>query len=318
MFEQFAGNSSLLFGVNGLLTPEFSVSNVFRSANGILTGDIVMQATSDENDATVTWELDVTDSPVLRTLAYVGPSIFGGIAILAGGLLLWLVVSALLDGDLAQAVGYVVFAVLALFARRYLPVLVATDLADPLWNRYSQRGLIVGSVGGALVLLISAQLHPLGPFAVFIASWVPVILTAGFPTSGRVDRTRGTLVVDDTEVPLGAVSAFRTLSIGAFTVCWLSYTRGVPTAPRIITLPSGHLDVVSVLIETAPDTSKRERSSIDRTERLIFALFGLGMVALGPVLWLLLPPGDGQVVALYAGAMFGLFGAILLWYAYNA
>lgn len=278
----------------------------------------MVQATSDEHDATVTWELDVTDSPILQTLAYVGPSIFGGIAILAGGLLLWLVVSALLDGNLAQAVGYVGFAVLALLARRYLPALLATDLIDPLWNRYSRRGLIIGSVVGALVLLTSAQLHPVAPFAVFIASWVPVILTAAFPTSGYVDRTEGTLVVDDTEVPLGAVSAFRTLSMGTFTVGWLSYTRGVPTAPRIVKLPSDYLDVVSALIETEPDTSKREHSSVDRTERLIFALFGLGMVALGPVLWLILPPGDGQVVALYAGAMFGLFGMMLLWYAYNA
>lgn len=278
----------------------------------------MVQATSDANDATVHWELDVTDSPVLQTLAYVGPSIFGGIAILVGGLLLWLVVSAVLDGDLAQAVGYVGFAVLALLARRYLPALLATDLIDPLWNRYSRRGLIIGSVVGALVLLTSAQLHPVAPFAVFIASWVPVILTAAFPTSGHVDRTGGTLVVDDTEVPLGAVSAFRTLSMGTFTVGWLSYTRGVPTAPRIVKLPSDYLDVVSALIETEPDTSKREHSSVDRTERLIFALFGLGMVALGPVLWLILPPGDGQVVALYAGAMFGLFGMMLLWYAYNA
>lgn len=278
----------------------------------------MVQATSDEHDATVTWELDVTDSPILQTLAYVGPSIFGGISILAGGLLLWLVVSALLDGNLAQAVGYVGFAVLALLARRYLPALLATDLIDPLWNRYSRRGLIIGSVVGALVLLTSAQLHPVAPFAVFIASWVPVILTAAFPTSGHVDRTGGTLVVDNTEVPLGAVSAFRTLSMGTFTVGWLSYTRGVPTAPRIVKLPSDYLDVVSALIETEPDTSKREHSSVDRTERLIFALFGLGMVALGPVLWLILPPGDGQVVALYAGAMFGLFGMMLLWYAYNA
>lgn len=158
----------------------------------------------------------------------------------------------------------------------------------------------------------------MAPFAVFIASWVPVILTAAFPTSGRVDRTLGTLVVDEKEVPIGAVSAFRTLSVDTFTVCWLSYTRGVPTAPRIIKRPSNYLDAVSDLIEAEPDTSKRERSPIDRTERLIFALFGVGMVALGPVLWLILPPGDGQVVALYAGAMFGLFGMLLLWHAYSA
>jgi hypothetical protein len=153
---------------------------------------------------------------------------------------------------------------------------------------------------------------------VFIASWVPIILTAGFPTSGYVDRPGETLVVDGSEVPLDAVTAFRTVSVGTFVVCWLSYTRGVPTAPRIIILPSSYLDIVSNLLERDPDTSSRERSTTNRTERLITALFGLGMVTLGPVLWLILPPGDGQVVALYAGAMFGLFGMMLLWYAYSA
>lgn len=277
----------------------------------------MVQATSDTDDATVNWELDVTDSFLLQTLAYVGPSIFGGIAILAVGLLLYLVGSALLDGDFARAIAVVVFTILALFARRYFPVVLATNLIDPLWTRYSFGGFVVGSVFGALVLLGSAQLHPMAPFAVFIASWVPVILTAGFPTSGYVDRPGKTLVVDDTEVPLDAVNAFRTVSVEAFAVCWLSYTRGVPTAPRIILLPSEYLDVVSNLLEEDPEISSRERSTTDRTERFIIGLFGLGMMAFGPALWLLLPPGDGQIVALYGGAMFGFFGLILLWFAYS-
>jgi hypothetical protein len=277
----------------------------------------MVQATSDTDDSVVNWELEVTDSPLLHTPAYVGPSIFGGIAILAAGLLLYLVGSALVDGDFARAIAVVVFAILALFARRYFPALLATNLIDPLWNRYSLRGFVIGSVLGALVLFGSAQLHPVAPFAVFIASWVPIILTAGFPTSGSVDQSEETLIIDKTEVPVNAVKTFRTVSMGTFAVCWLSYTRGVPTAPRIIILPSSSLDIVSNLLEKSSDTSTRDRSTTDRTERLITVLFGLGMVALGPVLWLILPPGDGQVVALYAGAMFGLFGVILLWYAYS-
>ncbi|MGQ4557488.1 hypothetical protein [Halobellus sp. GM3] len=85
-----------------------------------------------------------------------------------------------------------------------------------------------------------------------------------------------------------------------------------------IILASNYLDVVSELIDTEANSSNRERSTLDRTERLIAGLFGLGMVGIGPILWLILPPGDGQVVASYAGAMFGLFGLLLLWYAYSA
>jgi len=279
---------------------------------------MMAQSTSDTDAVAVDWELDVTDSPLLQLLAYVCPSIFGGVAILAGGLLLWLVGTALLDDDFAQAVGVIAFAVLALLSRRYLPALLETNLTDPFWNRYSRRGLVIGSVCGAFVLLGSAQLHPAAPFVVFIASWVPLVFTAAFPTSGHADPAAGTLVVDDTEVPLDAVSGFRAVSVGTFAVGWFSYTRGVPTAPRLILLPSNYVDVVTDLIETGTDSSTRERSTIDRTERLIAGLFGLGMVALGPILWLLLPPGDGQVVALYAGAMFGLFGIMLLWYTYSA
>lgn len=278
----------------------------------------MVQATSDAGNVTVNWEVDVTDSPLLQILAYAGPSIFGGIGILAGGVILWLVASAVLDGDPAQAVGIVVVAVLALFSRRYILALLDTNLTDPFWNRYSRRGLVIGSVCGALILLGSAQLHPTAPFVVFVASWAPLVITAAFSTSGHADLAVGTLVVDETEIPLEAINAFQAVSVGTVAVCWLSYTRGVPTPSRIIILPSNYLDVVSELIDTEANSSNRERSTIDRTERLIAGLFGLGMVGIGPILWLVLPPGDGQVVALYAGAMFGLFGLLLLWYAYSA
>lgn len=278
----------------------------------------MVQANSGASDGTVSWELDVTNSRLLQILAYVGPSIFGGVIILAGGLLLWVIGSALLDGDLARAIGVVTFVVLVLFARRYLPALLATNLSDPLWNRFSRRGFTIGSVFGALALLGSTQLHPVAPFAVIIASWVPVVLTAAFPTSGHVDRAVGMLVIDNTEVPLDAVRAYRTVSTGRVAICWISYTRGVPTAPRFIFVPSSDLGAVSNLIETGLEVSEQEQPMMNRTERLIFGLFGFSMVALGPVLWLILPAGDGQVLALLAGGMFGLFGILLLWYAYSA
>ena len=39
------------------------------------------------DDATIDWELDVTDAPLLQTVAYVFPSVLGGVVILAGALL---------------------------------------------------------------------------------------------------------------------------------------------------------------------------------------------------------------------------------------
>jgi hypothetical protein len=270
------------------------------------------------DDATIDWELDVTDAPLLQTLAYVFPSVLGGVVVLAGALLCWLLLQAVLSGEFARVIGLVVIALLGLLTRRYLPALLATNIVDPFRERYSRRGLVVGSVLGAVVLLGGARLHSDAPFVVFIASWIPLVLTAGFPTGGHVDPETETLVVDGTEVPVDAVQGFRTACIGTFVICWLSYSRGMPSAPRIIVVPSEVFESVRQLIDRVSESMKREPSTINRSERIIASLFGLGMISIGPVLWILLPPDDGQLVALYAGAMFGLFGIVLLWWAYSA
>ena len=271
-----------------------------------------------EGDDTVDWELDVTDSSLLLGLAYVFPSLLGGVVVLVFGLLLWLVAAAVWAGDLGRAIGVIVVAVLALLSRRYLPALFETDLSTTFFERFSRRELLVGSLLGALTLLGSAQVHSSAPFAVFIGSWIPLVLTAAFLTNGHADLVAKTLVADETELLLEAVRTFRVMSMGTFTVCWLSYTRGAPTAPRIVVLPSDYVDAVAKLLETGPESPNEDRSTINRGERTVAGLFGLGMIAIGPLLWLILPPGDGQVIALYAGAMFGLFGVMLLWYAYSA
>ncbi|MFD1635276.1 hypothetical protein ACOZ4L_15905 (plasmid) [Haloplanus ruber] len=269
-------------------------------------------------DNTADWELDVTDSSLLLGLAYVFPSILGGVIVLVCGLLMWLVATAVRAGDPGRAIGLIAVAVLALLSRRYLPALLETDLATPFFGRFSRRGLLVGSLLGALTLLGSTQMHSSAPFAVFIASSIPLVLTAAFPTSGYADPVAETLVVDETEVPLKTVQTFRAISIGTFAICWLSYTRGAPTAPRIVVLPSDYVHIVANLIDTVPESPKEDRSTIGQAERIVAGLFGVGLVAIGPLLWLLLPPGDGQAIALYAGAMFSLVGGLLLWYAYSA
>jgi hypothetical protein len=276
------------------------------------------ESDSDSDDTTMDWELEVTDSPLLHTLAYVFPSILGGVVVLAGALLTWLLLQAVLTGNLARVVGLAVIALFSLFTRRYLPALVTTSITEPFRDRYSGRRLAVGSVLGAIILLGSVRLHPDAPFVVFVASWIPLVLTAGFPTSGHVDPEAEELVVEDTEVPLDGVQRLRAAHVGTVVVCWLSYSRGMPSAPRIIVVPSGAFESVSQLLDRSSDSTEREPATINRSERIIASLLGLGMVAIGPVLWILLPPGDGQLVALYGGAMFGFIGIVLLWYAKSA
>ncbi|MFB6122049.1 MAG: hypothetical protein ABEJ78_01140 [Haloferacaceae archaeon] len=267
-------------------------------------------------NAAVDWHLDVDASPLLRRLTYLVPSLLGGVALLAVGLVGWLVVDALAAGEVGRALGVVVLAVIGLFGRRYVPALLATDVGDSLSDRYSVRWLAVGSVVGAAVLLGSARLHAGAPLAVFVAAWTPLVLAARFPTTGYAAPDSDALVVDGTEIPLDAVRGHRAVALGPFAVYWLSYVRGVPDAPRTLVAPAEHLDSITDALSRS--STADDVASIDRQERLVAAAFGGGLLAVGPVLWVVLPLGDGHLIALYAGAAFGLFGGLLLRYVATA
>ncbi|SDZ80504.1 hypothetical protein SAMN04488065_0452 [Haloplanus vescus] len=264
------------------------------------------------------WNLDVDASPLSLALAYVFPSVLGGAVVLVGGALVVFFAASVLAGNFRRAIAAVVVTALALVSRRYLPAALETNATNSFFERFSRRGLLVGSLLGALVLLGSALVNDAAPFVVFVASWVPLVVTATFPTSGRADPSTGTLVVDGDEVPLQQVWRVRTLSLGAIAVCWLSYVRGAPTAPRFVIVPADAVGVVTRLVERAPESTPDDQSTIGRPERVVAGLFGVGLLAIGPVLWVALPSGDARVIALYAGALFDLFGLLLLWYAYRA
>lgn len=273
---------------------------------------------STPTDTTVDWRLDVDDVPLLRTLRYVPACVLGGFAVLVVALLGWLVIAALLSGNVIRALGLFVLAILGLLSRRYVPALLASDVGEPLWCRYSLRWLAGGSVLGALLLLGSARLHAGAPLAVFVASCVPLVLAAHFPTTGAVDVAAETLVVDGTAVPLDAVRGHRTVTAGPFAVYWLSYARGNPNAPRLLVVPTDCTEPITALLERSPNTPAPAETALGATERWIVLGFGIGLLAVGPALWVALPPGGGRLVALYAGALFGLFGALFLWYAVTA
>lgn len=269
-------------------------------------------------DPARTWELDVHDSAFLLGLAYVFPSVIGGVALLAVGLLAVLVGAALLSGHIATAVGLVVFAALSLLSRRFLPALLTTGVAAPLRERYTRTGLALGSVLGAAVLLGSARVHPDGPFVLFVASCVPLVLTAGFPTTGRASPDGETVVVDGTELPLEALDGYRVLQAGGVVVCWLSYPRGAPSAPRVVAVPVDAFESLAPVLERASSAKTQEASRIGRPQRTAAATLGVALLAVGPVLWVVLPGGGGRLLALYAGLLFGLLGGLLLWYAKEA
>ncbi|SFG91240.1 hypothetical protein SAMN04488063_3264 [Halopelagius inordinatus] len=265
--------------------------------------------------AAVSWRYDVTDSRLLLACTYVLPGILGGGVLLASLFVGTLVLDALRAGDIGRAVGVLAVPVLALLVRRYVPALLdATDAFDPT-DRYSLGGLAASSVVGAAAIFASLRIDPAAPFVLFAVSWIPMVLTAGLPTEGHTTPEADTLVVDGSRIPLDAVDGYRTVAVGGAGVCWLSYARGVPRAPRVVVVPRATLDSVRAVLEDAENRTEEGKSTLGGAERAVVVAFGLGLVAVGPVLWLLLPPGDGALVALYAGSLFGLFGLVLLWHA---
>ncbi|MDZ5811643.1 hypothetical protein U4E84_09845 [Halorubrum sp. AD140] len=277
-----------------------------------------MQSTSSSVTDECEWQVAVSDSPVLLALAYVMPSIFGGIAFLVGALLAWFIITAVLAGAYGRALIFVGGALLAIFGRRWFALaLFSGELFTREQEYLSRRGVLLGSSIAAVVLGLSFIIDPRAPVAVFIAGWLPAIFVAAFPTKGTVNQRATTLVIDDDEVPVGAVRNYRLLPIGPFVYCWARYDRGVSNAPRLFIVPRDASDAARNVLDAAADRPHAVESSLSSTERWILVAFGVGLLSIGPVLWVVLPtPGRG--FALYAGAMFGLFGVILLWHAATA
>ena len=75
--------------------------------------------------------------------------------------------------------------------------------------------------------------------------------------------------------------------------------------------------VVQALLEEATGRSAQEGSTIGKPQRWILTLLGIGHLAIGPILWFLLSDG-GELIAVYAGAIFGTIGIVMLWYAKTA
>ena len=264
------------------------------------------------------WEFEVQDSRTLTVLSYAFPSVLGGVVVLVGLLFSRLFLDALLNGNAGQAASYLAFGVLAIFIRRwFVPALLETNLFEPLQSQFSKLGLVLGSICGAFILYASLRLHPFAPFLVFIGSWIPLIITSGFPLEGYVKVDEELFVSKNTEIPLQAVRNYRTFSIGSLVLCWLSYARGVPRAPRTVSVPRDDFTVVQTLLEEATGQESQGDSVIGKPQRWILIVFGIGQLAIGPILWFLLSDG-GKLVAVYAGAMFGMIGALMLWYAITA
>lgn len=70
------------------------------------------------------------------------------------------------------------------------------------------------------------------------------------------------------------------------------------------------------VFERAIDRPSESGRTTPFTERVVVLVFGLALLAVGPVFRVLTPAnGDARLVVLYAGTLMGVFGLLFVWFA---
>jgi hypothetical protein len=166
-----------------------------------------------------------------------------------------------------------------------------------LWGlQWTDFGLVV--LGGSLLTGVAA-----------------LVVGAGLRTEGVVDCDAGELRYGGHTIPLDAIRRIHTRQLGPFALGVCNYHAGQvgPSTPRWVVLSAAAVEALrAAATGDAPAEAAAERAPT--AVRAIAAVFGLGCLALGPLLWTVLP-ADGRLFAAYLGLFGILFGVVFLRYA---
>jgi len=182
----------------------------------------------------------------------------------------------------------------------------------------SWRGVLAAStLCGAAIL--AASMHSRAAAVVVAAASVAIgLLAMALYTDASIDAD-GRLETQYSGVELRTLSKIRSLDLLGVTAFWLSYARGADAFrnPRLIAVPPDRAAEVRERLDAGIDADP-EADPIGRAERAIVALFGLGVLALGPALWLLLRGAeDGALPVVMILSYTVLFAGPMFWYAWK-
>ena len=138
-------------------------------------------------------------------------------------------------------------------------------------------------------------------------------------TDASIDAD-GRLETQYSGVDLRTLSGVRSLELLGVTAFWLAYARGADgfRNPRLIAVPRERAAEVRERLD-AGVAADPEADPIGRAERVVVTLFGLGVLAMGPVLLLLVgDAGEDEVVILGYLTVYSLvFAGPMFWYAWK-
>lgn len=180
----------------------------------------------------------------------------------------------------------------------------------------SRRGLLAASTlcGGAM--LLASLYSRIAVVGVAVLSFAAGLLAMTLETDAEIDGD-GRLATQQTSVALSTLAGVRSVAVGGVTIYWLSYARGADSFrnPRVVAVPRERGAQVREVLETGVDADANA-DPIGSAVRVVVALFGLGVLATGPALWLLIgDTGREAVVLVYAVTFSLLFAGPMLWYA---
>lgn len=200
---------------------------------------------------------------------------------------------------------------------------VSTRLHDD--TRALSRRWLVGSVSAGAVLGYTGLRWTDVGLALSVGSVVTgfglLVAGAGLRSEGVIDPDAGTVEYRGDTVPFEAIQRVRSRRIGGFVPAIVRYHAGRvgPSTPRVLVFSVDAFETLESSrashANTPDDASQSSARPTPFAVRAVAASFGLACLAVGPVLWVVLHPGGGRLIAGYLGVFGLLFGGLFLRYA---
>lgn len=267
------------------------------------------------------WRFSLATTPALRALVCVAVGLTVGPVVGLVALVLATLASTGVD-RLVVAVAGALLVGLGVGSGRALVALASDDTtagghADT--RALSRRWLVGSGLAGAgvsVVVFVTSDVGMVPWFGSLVAGVAALVIGAGLRSEGAVDADDGVVDYRGRTIPLAAIRRVESVRVGGFVLAVVRYHAGRVGAstPRFLVLSIPGRDAIESSVSgsaAAPPEAGAERGPT--AVRLVAATFGVACIAVGPVLWILVP--DGRLIAAYLGAFGLLFGALFVRYA---